>query len=542
MDILWFFYVPLLLFSVQTGHSQRHQQGLSCVNDFVNNVSCTWNSSALGPGVDCWISGAKKTWMMKKGGKDGTLLIRRCKLKQLQNSPPGCSFVFENKRFTSAEVMPSIRIECNGMLVENLTNYKPCHHIKMHAPSAPNVSSSINGTLILLSPGSPRSSFFKSFDFQVQIKENHRTWNEATTLHTHKQELTIPSWQMKGHSQVRVKIRPPENLYPEASWSNWSPAASWHPALEDKDQTSWLLLGLMLSSALFIAVLLGLYRSFSSRVLLIEKHVPNPSKYFHTLHSVQGGNLKKWLNPQSASGSFFAIQPVDHISKVEVCKGWDMVPSTSSSSGSTTALLHSHSSGPGGGTNTSGVGDHSFSSSCFSKTGYLMSSYSSGSVRADPSPAHFTYQNDFKLQHNGHNLHFSLFSPLHSSGNYELLKKEPHSPDSGFGGAAEEDDNTVEDNDVDVQEESPPLIFYLHDPSHMCPVSLLPPLPHPPSLTQIHCDSQQMADPVAAPGCSYTAWPVAGAMCRSSSMPVESCKTGYLTLKELQTTFSNKSI
>lgn len=44
-------------------------QGLSCVNDFVNNVSCTWHGSPVAPGVNCSISGVKKTRIFKNNMK-----------------------------------------------------------------------------------------------------------------------------------------------------------------------------------------------------------------------------------------------------------------------------------------------------------------------------------------------------------------------------------------------------------------------------------------------------------------------------------------
>lgn len=56
------------------------------------------------------------------------LSSRSCRLEQRENSPPGCSFVFENATFNLYGKIRSIRMECDGTAVENLTDYEPRHH------------------------------------------------------------------------------------------------------------------------------------------------------------------------------------------------------------------------------------------------------------------------------------------------------------------------------------------------------------------------------------------------------------------------------
>jgi len=178
--------------------------------------------------------------------------------------------------------------------------------------------------------------------------------------------------------------------------------------------------------------------------------------------------------------------------------------------------------------------------------GYFMSSSSGSSTRTDPNPAYFTYQEDFHNLHDSLSLHPFLHPSLHPSlhpfSTYESLKREPQSPDSGFGIGKDDEDKcvaiVVEDEASDGDPDPPLLILTLHRSAQMCPTSSAPtPLSTP---TLISSDRQQVE--VAAAGGSPAAWPLAGAVCRSSSMRVEPCRTGYLTLKELQATFSNKSI
>nr|XP_020476888.1 interleukin-2 receptor subunit beta [Monopterus albus]XP_020476889.1 interleukin-2 receptor subunit beta [Monopterus albus] len=548
MKMLWSLCLPVVLFLAPAAQSHKGSQGLACVNDFVNNVSCTWNSSSIHPGVDCWIFGVKTIWILKDGARRVSSIIRSCQLKPHRHAQKGCSFVFENETFTTFDKMPNISLKCNGTLVESLKDYKASDHIKMQPPGVPSVSRTPNETRVSWSPGSPHSVLLTSFDFEVQLSQNSQTWKEARTLSTHEQELRIPTSQLKGYCKVRVRIKPEEQK--NSHWSHWSPTVSWMATSQDQDRFSgktFVLTGGTIVGVGLIVLILVIYKGCVSRRCLTGKPVPNPSKYFHTLHAVHGGNLKKWLNPLPTSESFFTVQPCDPISPVEVCEVWDVVPSTSSYSGSTTALLHFRTY-PSAGSDTSGAFDNSSfsSSSCFSNRGYFMSSASSNTTQTDHSPVYFTYQDDFHDLNKGHNLRLSLCPSLAASPAYESLKKEPQSPDSGFGIGKEDEEEKKDERDTEGEEvsddhQSSPLLI-LPLPSWMCPPPYAPPPPHPPSATQISSDSHQVDAPVAAASGSYTAWPVASAMCRSSSMPVEPCKTGYLTLKELQTTFSNKSI
>ncbi|XP_051797255.1 interleukin-2 receptor subunit beta isoform X2 [Acanthochromis polyacanthus] len=299
MEMLDSLCVLIVLFSVHARHSHTGSHELLCTNDFVNNVRCTWNRSSVGPDVDCWIFGEKKG-IKPKSKIQPEIIIRKCQLKQHRNSLPGCNFVFEHREFYLFEVMPNISVKCNDTLVENLENYTPHNHIKMHPPGVLNISSNGSDTLISWRPGCPVSRFFTSFDFQVQIKQNNQSWREARTLSTQEQELRIPAWQLIGHWQVRARVKPTKRN--NSHWSNWSPTTSWVGATgrvdtSDNqecwlDQTSLIICGLIFTLCLITVAMLAVYRSCKTRGLLKGMPIPNPSKYFCTLHSVQEGNLK----------------------------------------------------------------------------------------------------------------------------------------------------------------------------------------------------------------------------------------------------------
>ncbi|XP_063326615.1 interleukin-2 receptor subunit beta [Pelmatolapia mariae] len=530
MEVLLRSHLLIVIISVHAAHSHRISHGLSCANDFYNNVSCTLNSSAVGPGADCWLSVVMKIWIHGHS----VPYSQKCKLEQHENSLFGCSIVFENKTLNPFQRL-NFSVNCNGVLVEALKNYRPGDCIIMNPPSAPNVS--INGTdlYITWSPGEKITEYLSHLYFHIQTKNSDQEWMEARDFKTQERELRLALSELKGHGDVRVRVK--TEKYANSHWSHWSPASSWKVNssnnLEGISLSSLVKMGLLGSVCFVIVVVLVVYKRCNTRGLLKGKAVPNPSKYFQSLHSVHEGNLKKWLNPLSVSESFFTVQPIDQISPVEVCEDFDVVPSTSPSSSSSSALLHFQNS------DTSGIANNSASSSVFSNRSYFTSSSSGGFACIDPTPAYFTYHDDF---------HPSLCPSLCGFPTYESLKREPQSPDSGFGielEADNEEERYMEGGEQFLLDDHniPFLILPVRFPPHTCP-AFSPPTP--PSLLvepQMSSDSHQEDTPMtAASDDSSSAWLVPGAMCRSSSMPVEPGKTGYLTLKELQATFSNKSI
>lgn len=397
----------------------------------------------------------------------------------------------------------------------------------MHPPGTPNISSTINVTRISWDPGNPRSVLLKSFKFELQIKRIHQSWNEVPSKATIVPEMVI--WQkQKGNFQVRIRVMPDGRN--GSHWSDWSPVTSWvaqdgeastqKEALNTDQVSLFLFLTLAFSLGLLSVSVLVLYRCCIRKTLMKEKMVPNPYKYFCTLHSVHGGNLKKWLNPVCVSDSFFVSRLCEDISAVEVCESWDVV--ASSSPCSTSALIHPFSQD----------NPHSScSSSCFSNMGYFMSSNNSSSTRTRTSP--------YFISHDNVQLQPSQCPTFTSLSIYDSLRREPQSPDSGF------EIGSFEVHDVEVLDDnqSSPLLLHLPLPAPSFK-SALPPFPSDVDFTFDNQGLEEDPPMAASPAVSgnLSAWPVAEPMCRASSLPVDTSKSGYLTLKELQTTFSNKSI
>lgn len=209
--------------------------------------------------------------------------------------------------------------------------------------------------------------------------------------------------------------------------------------------------------------------------------------------------FQAWLNPAEA---FFVTQPIEGISAVEV---YDAAAASVSPPSSVypSAPMQSEASGS------------SPSLSSFFNIGYFPSSSFSGSDPTVRSPASFTYPDGGDSGDAG--VSGSLCSSFGNTRSYESLKREPQSPDSGFSFGKEDESKETES-----------------EGDQICPLLGLPPQrpPKPPLPSPPHPSS---GDPPvdSAEG---------GSVCRSSSMNEQPCRTGYLTLKELHMTFSNKSI
>lgn len=156
-------------------------------------------------------------------------------------------------------------------------------------------------------------------------------------------------------------------------------------------------------------------------------------------------------------------------------------------------------------------------SSSFFNIGYFPSSSFSGSAPTVHSSASFTYPDEGNSGDAG--ISGSLCSSFGNTRSYKSLKREPLSPDSGFS-FRKEDESKETDSEVSGDQICPLLALPPQRPSKL-------PLLSPPHLSS------------SAPPVDSTE---GGSVCRSSSMNQQPCRTGYLTLKELHMTFSNKSI
>ncbi|XP_057201865.1 interleukin-2 receptor subunit beta isoform X1 [Triplophysa rosa] len=519
-----YWYTALLIFivfHVSSPSSLTETGGLSCVNDYLTNISCVWWNSTDISAQRCELQGVRN----KK--------YARCELLPLSShsySARGCALTFQTNFFFLVKVV--LNVSCNGSLFTTML-YKPGRHIKTQPPDEPTV----NGTKMSWCRGVNFPNDIEEYEFQVQFKPGHLEWELADPQLSHGThiELDPDSLTIGEEYQARVRVKPvePRNEgHFRGEWSDWSPAVSWMSEVGKSppgdisvlpdDSRTILIIGFHVLLVI-IAISLFIYKAKKSSGWLKPKsqHVPDPSRYFQPLHAVHGGNFQKWLGCQNSSGPFLNPQSCDDISPVEVSDIWNvsfMDPKA------TAGLLHSNPVDSG----LENSGTSHASSSIFSNMGYFYSKSHSGSMHLETCPVYFTYNPEEDLN--------SAFSS--SSSSYDCLQSPQFqvdhlmSPDSGF----DMPEQCEEDrDDEEVSDDGNPLVSFIMSLSQgsLGCVRTAESFPPMPIITP-------WAEPVSSPSYTSTFEPVEGATVRPSSL-IEPCASGYLTLKEMQK-YSNKSI
>lgn len=173
------------------------------------------------------------------------------------------------------------------------------------------------------------------------------------------------------------------------------------------------------------------------------------------------------------------------------------------------------------------MSDGSQQSSGISNMGYFYSEHQPGSVCLDSCPVYFTYHPEG--------------GAIQSSMSYERLQEAvPTSPDSGFGMEAEKEEVDGEEQADDAgegQNKECSGVNMQHLVSFVLSLPESPRMTVPPSFAEL---MPWHEDPESS-GISLDSESQDGAVVRPSSMLVQPCNSGYLSLKEMQK-YSNKSI
>ncbi|XP_047672794.1 interleukin-2 receptor subunit beta isoform X2 [Tachysurus fulvidraco] len=515
--------VCLVLFLLLPGdsHSSLTHSDLSCVNDYMKKIWCVWNSTV-------WLAGQKCIVQVTRDTHRGTK-IKNCSLDTTRSCVINMSI-----KFNFAENM-MVDVFCNGTQMDSVKQYQPGRHVKLHPPDQLNV---IRNNMTW-SRGAQFPRLITQCVYEVQVKAKQQSWEEVKPRSVDGTFVLLDG-VCEGDCESRVRVKP---LEPEREdqirgcWSDWSPAVSWRsevtrstrgPHKPEMTNTQMFNIshpavigGLVGIVALILILLipLSVYRHKCGLKVDCE-HVPDPSKYFQPLIKEHKGNFQEWLGPKHSTSLFLPPQSCDcEISPIdEVSDAWDdpLASNMLLAYPNHTAALHRQ------------MSNSSELSSGVSNMGYFYSEYQPGSVCLDSCPVYFTYHPEAGV--------------IQTSLSYERLHGTmPTSPDSGFGMETEKEEADEEEQE-DKAGNGQKIECSGVNMQHL--VSFIVSLPEntrttnpPPSFTEF---TPWQEEPESS-GVIVNSEPLETAAIRPSSMVVQPCSSGYLTLKEMQK-YSNKSI
>ncbi|XP_018598509.2 interleukin-2 receptor subunit beta-like [Scleropages formosus] len=516
-------------------------QSLTCVNDYINNITCVWNSSKTQPGVPCTLSGTKAE------------KTRTCALKPLHGANgilQRCHLVFEQNSFIALDKIP-LSVKCGNSTVAVWKDYMPSNNIKMHPPN----KIVVNLANVSWSPGTPLSQRIFSYHFQFQFKLQTQQWEDVQQINVQNKQqwlkLNEDNLDKGATYEARVRVKPDVHLVGE--WSDWSPVATWRSevgeplrAKEAKREPlgdsldSVALTVVTVTGVVCLALLVLVCTIFRDKWVDKVKfqHIPDPSKYFDNLTSMHGGNFQAWLKSTYAPHSFDIRQFSEDISSVEVSAVKDTAPLTCLDYSS--LAEHWDSSGQ----------------SFYSNMGYFYSRYP-GSYEIEPCSLYFSYQPGEGLSGREKDTQSTVNpGPLQSSSSYERLEQlreaggQPQASDSGFGTLKDVQEETGEEAEAKEEEEGRLKDSADRSPSapalsYPTPFQMPPFLPHYPQalnnfpqfllplprfgLNIESCAPAPLEQPGVPPG-------------RSASVKLEPSSGGYMSLQDMPGNGGNKSI
>ncbi|TRY54916.1 hypothetical protein DNTS_020688 [Danionella cerebrum] len=519
----------VIILNGSTKSRQTPTEGLTCVNDYLMNISCLWRNSSDFSGQRCELAGF---WGIKsyeeEQRKPGASMCQLIPLSGQPHVSRSCFLSFDKSNFFYLHKI-WLTVFCNGSAV-TILHYHPAKHIKTQPPDKPLV----RGNNISWTTGSNFPKYIEDYEFQLQYKATNASWEtEALTgvIHGSSVELEDHVLAPGVEYQARVRVKPTEHRdddHLEGEWSNWSPVVSWRTesrklatsketntpsVIDSRGVVSIICLNLLLVLAVLCVII---YKAKNSSRLLKHtgQHVPDPSKYFQPLHSIHDGNFQKWLGGRNSISPFLTPQACEDFSPLQVSDKWNTSMMAPGARLSTAILVHSSQVDSGLENSGTSHGD----SSGFSNVGYFYSKSPSGSLYVESCPVYFSY-------HPEESISSSIVSPASSC--HSLLSPNDHtmSPDSGFHIPRDDHCEEEKNHKEEVEKEVPLVSFLLSSGAEgLAPV---------PDLS-----------PWNDLGRAVSGWSISesdqGAMIRPSSM-IEPCVGGYLTLKEMQK-YSNKSI
>ncbi|XP_038639715.1 interleukin-2 receptor subunit beta [Scyliorhinus canicula] len=356
------------------------KEDLKCIVDYLVSMTCCWshNVSRSDPRCEVWVNDPDvdygfTTTCRPRGESWSNRQDRRCNL----------SIPF----FAAAQIF-NVTLTCprlNGPIqVARILDFKPMHNIKLKPPYNLTVvnNSRIRTDFIWLTRH--EEDLADKLQFEMRYKTEDDQWKSAKKfpIMQHERRVSIDSANLRPEriykAEIRVKISDDPPIYSWSTWSEWSHPVKWKSEVPSPSVDVFR--PILVSSLLFAVILVAVgIRQFTIQRSKVKKlhwlSIPDPGKFFYELNSTYGGNFQKWLGTTFPT-SFNSTEDLGtEISSVEISEIKD----------SESFIKQDYVSDSSG---FKSIGDSSMSS--FANQGYFWFSYPS-TYEVDSCKVYFSY-------------------------------------------------------------------------------------------------------------------------------------------------------
>ncbi|XP_007908478.1 interleukin-2 receptor subunit beta [Callorhinchus milii] len=409
----------LMFLRISKGHDYINGTSqFCCTVDYISEMTCDWVERAAVTGDQCMVQA------------EDNMFANKCEAQSvldavLRGSSRSCSLSFSF--FTIAQSF-NVTLWChknghkslNGMI----EMFEPSSNIKIPRPD---IVANMSTNDCQFSWTVPKTiTDYMALKSELRYKPKDGLWKDSELLLIESVLRTsIDLKHLKPSqvyvAQIRVKTLEGRGIVYRSVWSQWSLEVEWETpgsTINDGNQMAvWGVLSLISIVVTMILVFVNRYMMPKRLKKLKWFSVPDPGKFFYDLNSIHGGNFQKWLGGRLTASFYTAEELGTEISPVEI----------SSIKDSESFIKKDYISD---GSSSWSAGTSSLSS--FANQGYFWFSYPN-CVEMEPCKVYFSYGQSGAESGSEESGSYQCLTTSNDS-LYEDLDVEPTSPGSECGG------------------------------------------------------------------------------------------------------------
>ncbi|XP_059496440.1 interleukin-2 receptor subunit beta-like [Stegostoma tigrinum] len=306
-------------------------EDLRCTVDYLATMTCCW-SEQVSKNADCtlWVNDPDHD----EEDEDEPEFPKTCTPRSSEMQGRSCNLTFQ---FFAAAQIFNMTLLCPSPEAKApvvwIPNFKPLHNIKMKPPFNLTVTNNSQTQTDFSWMIYYEMQFSDKLQIELRYKTEDEQWTNARSLHIvkQKQQASIDGSNLKPDrqyiAQIRSKILDNNPDYYNSTWSEWSQEVKWKSAVHTHSDGIFRVT--QITSLLFagILVVLAILAILTFRQLTIRRYnvkklhwlsIPDPGKFFYELNATYGGNFQKWLG-STLPASFNSTEDLGtEISSVEI--------------------------------------------------------------------------------------------------------------------------------------------------------------------------------------------------------------------------------